>query len=71
MAIAKRATILIICFTLACYANAAPRKRPDGGADIYLGKKASRDMLIPGEKVNNVMDFGAVPDGESDSTQVN
>lgn len=71
MAIAKRATILIICFALACYAGAEPRERPVSGPDIYKGKNVAQDVLLPGEKVNNVMQFGAKPDGKFDCTQVN
>ncbi|XP_061349145.1 polygalacturonase-like [Gastrolobium bilobum] len=69
MAIAKRAAILILCFALACYARAAPRARPVAGPDIFLNANMAKDVLLPGEKIVNVMSFGAKPDGVFDSTQ--
>ncbi|KAL4398030.1 hypothetical protein HN51_002618 [Arachis hypogaea] len=80
MIITKRATIytlvlIITLFASSCYeANAGPiktRSKPIGGPDIHAGQDVERDhhVLLPGEKIHNVMDFGAVPDGETDSTQ--
>ncbi|KAJ1395234.1 Pectin lyase fold/virulence factor [Sesbania bispinosa] len=68
MAIAKRSSILILCFALASFAVALPRPRPVAGPDIFRNKNASKDMLLPGEKIVNVMSFGAKPDGVTDST---
>lgn len=70
MAIAKGTAILILCFALANYADAVMKPRPPIGPDIYHKKNVAKDVLLPGEKVVNVMDFGAKPDGEFDSTQV-
>ncbi|KAJ1395333.1 Pectin lyase fold/virulence factor [Sesbania bispinosa] len=68
MAIAKRSSILILCFALANFAVALPRPRPVAGPDIFRNKNASKDMLLPGEKIVNVISFGAKPDGVTDST---
>ncbi|XP_019424932.1 PREDICTED: exopolygalacturonase-like [Lupinus angustifolius] len=70
MATAKRVEIVILCFALACcYVNAGPRVRPIAGPDIYKGQNVAKDSLVPGEKIVNVMNFGAKPDGEFDCTQ--
>lgn len=68
MAIAKRAAILILCFALASYADAVPKPKPIAGPDFFRNKNAAKDVLLPGEKIVNVMSFGAKPDGEFDNT---
>ncbi|KAK7303752.1 hypothetical protein RJT34_14666 [Clitoria ternatea] len=69
MAIAKRICVVILCFALACCVDGKPRKRPVAGPDIYKGKNVAKDVLAPGEKVHNVMSFGAKADGKFDCTQ--
>ncbi|XP_057417528.1 exopolygalacturonase-like [Lotus japonicus] len=69
MAIAKTVTILILSFALANFAAALPRARPVQGPDIFKRRHANKDVLLPGEKIYNVMSFGAKPDGVFDSTQ--
>ncbi|TKY54175.1 Polygalacturonase protein [Spatholobus suberectus] len=69
MAIAKSAAILILCFALACNANHAPKRTPVAGPDIFGKKNVAQDVLLPGEKIVSIVDFGAVGDGESDCTQ--
>jgi hypothetical protein len=73
MAIAKSATILILFFALATYANAdgdISRVRPPVGQDLFGGKNHARDVLLPGEKIVNVLSFGAKGDGQTDCTEV-
>lgn len=70
MATAKRAAVLILWFALAYCVDAGPRKGPLVGPDIYKGKNVAKDILAPGEKIVNVMSFGAKPDGKFDCTQV-
>lgn len=70
MATAKRVAVLILCFVLAYSVCAVPRKRPVSGPDIYKGKNVAKDVLAPGEKIVNVMSFGAKPNGKFDCTQV-
>ncbi|KAK7246365.1 hypothetical protein RIF29_41232 [Crotalaria pallida] len=71
MATAKRVGVVILFFAMACFVDAAPgpRKRPVAGPDLYKGQNVARDALAPGEKLINVMSFGAKPDGKFDSTQ--
>ncbi|XP_061369318.1 polygalacturonase-like [Gastrolobium bilobum] len=69
MATAKRDVVLILCSILVCCVDAGPRVRPVVGPDIYKGKNVAKDVLAPGEKVVNVMSFGAKPDGKFDCTQ--
>ncbi|MCI11552.1 polygalacturonase-like, partial [Trifolium medium] len=71
MAIAKSATILILFFALANYVNAGDisRVRPPVGQDIFGGKNHAKDVLLPGEKIVNVLSFGAKGDGVTDCTQ--
>lgn len=70
MAVAKVFVVLILCFAIVYYVDAGPRRRPVAGPDIYKGKNVAKDSLSPGEKVVNVMSFGAKPDGKFDCTQV-
>jgi galacturan 1,4-alpha-galacturonidase len=71
MATATKVIFLILCFALVCnYVDANPRVRPESGPDIYKGKNVAKDTLAPGEKVVNVMSFGAKGDGKFDCTQV-
>lgn len=70
MVTAKRVVVLILCFALAYHVNAGPRIRPIVGPDIYKGKNVAKDVLAPGEKIVNVMSFGAKPNGKFDCTQV-
>lgn len=72
MAIANKVGVLILCFALVYnYVDAGgPRIRPVVSPDIYKGKNVAKDVLAPGEKVVNVMSFGAKPDGKFDCTQV-
>ncbi|XP_004487822.1 exopolygalacturonase-like [Cicer arietinum] len=69
MAVAKVFVVLILCFAIVYYVDAGPRRRPVAGPDIYKGKNVAKDSLSPGEKVVNVMSFGAKPDGKFDCTQ--
>ncbi|KAL5097947.1 hypothetical protein RYX36_002274, partial [Vicia faba] len=71
MATAKKVSVLILWFALVCnYVDAVGlRKRPVAGPDIYKGKNVAKDALAPGEKVVNVMSFGAKPDGKFDCTE--
>lgn len=75
MAIAGKActlTILIIlCFALA-YCEAYAKGVVRGVPDTFRGSNLARhDVLAPGEKVFNVLQFGAKSDGRKDNTQVN
>ncbi|KAL5065459.1 hypothetical protein RYX36_027196 [Vicia faba] len=69
MAIAKSASIVIIFFALAHYADAAVRNRTTVGHDIFGDSNHARDVLLPGEKLVNVESFGAKGDGVTDCTQ--
>jgi len=69
MATAKKIGVLILCLIFN-YVDAGPRIRPIVGPDIYKGKNVAKDILAPGEKIVNVMSFGAKPDGKFDCTQV-
>ena len=66
MAIAKTTAILILFFALA---DAAARPRPVVGRDVFGEKNHARDTLLPGEKIVNVLSFGARGDGVFDSTE--
>jgi len=71
MSTAKKIGVLILCYALVInYVDAGPRPRPVVGPDIYRGKNVAKDILAPGEKIVNVMSFGAKPDGKFDCTQV-
>jgi len=70
MAIAKSVVNLILFFALASYADAAPKPRPPVGRDVFGARKSSKDVLLPGEKLVNVLSFGAKGDGVTDCTQV-
>ncbi|XP_027338295.1 exopolygalacturonase-like [Abrus precatorius] len=65
----KRIGVLMLCFALAYCVDAKVRVRPVAGPDIYRGHNAAKDVLAPGEKIVNVMSFGAKPDGKFDCTQ--
>ncbi|KAF7813518.1 exopolygalacturonase-like [Senna tora] len=45
------------------------RVRQKAGPDLFGGQNLAKDKLLPGEKIFNVMDFEATPDGVTDSTQ--
>ena len=69
--VAGRIVILAtLCCALASCIDAKVRPRPVFGGDPYRGKNIARDVLLPGEQIANVLSFGAVPDGKTDSTQV-
>ena len=70
MVATKRVAVLILYFALAYFVDAEPRTRPVVGPDIYKGQNVAKDVLAPGEKIVNVMSFGAKPDGKFDCTQV-
>ncbi|KAI5415717.1 exopolygalacturonase [Lathyrus oleraceus] len=69
MAIAKSASIAIIFFALAHYADAAVRARTTVGHDVFGDNNHAKDVLLPGEKIVNVQSFGAKGDGVFDCTQ--
>ncbi|KAL5163439.1 Polygalacturonase [Glycine soja] len=70
MAIAKSASILIIlCFALACNADNAGKPDPVAGPDMFSNKNVAKDVLLPGEQIVNVLDFGAKGDGKFDCTE--
>lgn len=70
MATMKRVGSLVLFFALVYYVDAKKRIMPIAGPDIYQGENVAKDQLAPGEKINNVMSFGAKPNGKFDCTQV-
>ena len=59
---------LVLCLSLAC--NAAVPKLPPS-RDTFRGTNLGiHDKPEPDEKIFNVLNFGAKPDGRKDSTQV-
>ncbi|XP_054791192.1 exopolygalacturonase-like [Prosopis cineraria] len=64
--------IILMSFTvlslLSDCADAA-RKKPISGPDMFMGENLAVDKLLPGEKIINVLDFKAKPDGVTDCTQ--
>jgi len=70
MAIAKSA-VLILLFALACNADNALKLPRIAGPDMFKNKNVAKDVLLPGEQIISVMDFGAKGDGKFDCTQVN
>lgn len=77
MAIAGRAcvhTILIVGLALiCCEAKGVPRAaRRGANGDPFKGKTFGRSNIVGrNEKVFNVLQFGAKPDGRKDCTEVN
>ncbi|CAJ1940967.1 unnamed protein product [Sphenostylis stenocarpa] len=69
MAIAKSAVILILFFALACIEATVPKVPRIAGPDMFRNKNVAKDVLLPGEKIVSVMDFGAKADGKFDCTQ--
>ncbi|KAL1320879.1 exopolygalacturonase-like [Arachis hypogaea] len=71
MVIAKRVGVdVILWLVVACFVvEGNERARPIAGPDIYEGRNVAKDVLAPGEIINNVMSFGAKPDGKFDCTQ--
>jgi len=69
MAIAKSA-VLILLFALVCNADKAPKPHI-AGPDMFKNRNVAKDVLLPGEKIISVLEFGAKGDGKFDSTQVN
>lgn len=59
----------VIILWLAYYVDAIKGVIPVAGPVINKGANVGTDALSPGEKVNNVMSFGAKPDGKFDCTQ--
>ena len=57
-------------FALVYHVDAKKKVMPVAGVDIYKDKNVAADKLSPGEKINNVLSFGAKGDGEYDCTQV-
>ncbi|ESW26300.1 hypothetical protein PHAVU_003G107500 [Phaseolus vulgaris] len=68
MAIAKSA-VLILLFALACNADNALKLPRIAGPDMFKNKNVAKDVLLPGEQIISVMDFGAKGDGKFDCTQ--
>ncbi|KAE9599250.1 putative polygalacturonase [Lupinus albus] len=69
MGTSKSVGFIILCFALAYCVDCGARIRPVAGPDIYKGQNVAKDVLAPGEKIVNVISFGAKPDGKFDSTQ--
>ncbi|KAG4949195.1 hypothetical protein JHK82_042392 [Glycine max] len=69
MAATKRIGVLIMFFALAYYVDAISRTKPVASPDIYKGRNVAKDKIAPGEKIVNVLSFGAKPDGKFDCTQ--
>ncbi|MED6175574.1 hypothetical protein PIB30_079685 [Stylosanthes scabra] len=60
---------LAVAFFVVVVEGGKQRVRPVVGPDIYEGHNVAKDVLAPGEKINNVISFGAKPDGKFDCTQ--
>ncbi|RDX88500.1 Polygalacturonase, partial [Mucuna pruriens] len=66
----KRVGVLILCFAMAYhYVDAKPRKKAVASPDIFKGQNVAKDALHPGEKIVNVLSFGAKPDAQFDCTK--
>ncbi|KAI9123308.1 hypothetical protein K1719_006197 [Acacia pycnantha] len=64
--------VLALCITLVRCDDGDgenQRKMPVAVPDMFKGVNLAKDVLVAGEKIINVMSFGAKPDGKSDSTQ--
>jgi len=70
MAITKRVGVLIMYFALVYHVGAAKKVMPTASPDIFKDQNVAKDKLAPGEKINNVLNFGAKADGKFDCTQV-
>ncbi|CAK8563716.1 unnamed protein product [Lathyrus sativus] len=69
MVIAKSVSIVILFFALAHYADAVVRPRTTVGHDVFGDSNHAKDVLLPGEKLVNVVNFGAKGDGVTDCTE--
>lgn len=70
MGMKERVGVLILYVALVYHVGAAKKVMPVAGPDIYKNKNLDQDILLPGEKINNVISFGAKADGKFDCTQV-
>ncbi|XP_047158387.1 exopolygalacturonase-like [Vigna umbellata] len=69
MDMTERVSVLILYVALVYHVGAAKKVMPVAGPDIYKNKNLDQDKLVPGEKINNVISFGAKANGKFDCTQ--